>query len=133
MQTHTPRLCISLFSASMAVAVHHHWSYISKNDLGEVIDRSMAILGYTACKPEQKDAARSVLYGKDVFVSVPTGYGKSAIFQMLPTCAEMLLSTVEGHNIVYPAMLIISPLISLISDQLKKFKAADLSAIHLTS
>ena len=133
MQTHTPRLCISLFSASMAVAVHQHWSYISKDDLGEVIDRSMAILGYTACKPEQKDAARSVLYGKDVFVSVPTGYGKSAIFQMLPTCAEMLLSTVEGHNIVYPAMLIISPLISLISDQLKKFKAADLSAIHLTS
>ena len=66
-------LCISLFSASMAVAVHHHWSYISKNDLGEVIDRSMVILGYTACKPEQKDAAKSVLYGKDVFVSVPTG------------------------------------------------------------
>lgn len=44
-----------------------------------------------------------------------------------------MLSTVEGHDIVYPAVLIISPLTSLISDQLKKYKAAGLSAIHLAS
>lgn len=66
-------------------------------------------------------------------LSVPTGYGKSAIFQMLPTCAEMLLSTIEGHDVAHPAVLIISPLISLITDQLKRFNAAGLSAIHLSS
>ena len=117
----------------MAISVHQHWSYINKDDLDGVIDRSMSILGYSVCKPEQKDAARSILYGKDVFVSVPTGYGKSAIFQMLPTCAEMLLSMIEGHDVAHPAVLIISPLISLITDQLKRFNAAGLSAIHLSS
>ena len=91
MQTHKPRLCISLLLVWLLL--------ISKDDLHEVIDRSMAILGYTACKPEQKDA-RSFLYIKDVFVSVPTGYGKSAIFKMLPTCAEILLSTIEGHKVL---------------------------------
>ena len=96
----------------------------------------MSILGYSVCKPEQKDGARSILYGKDVFVSVPTGYGKSAIFQMLPTCAEMLLSTIEGHDVAHPAVLIIFPLISLVTDQLNSrglMLLPGLSAIHLLS
>ena len=112
----------------MAISVHQHWSYINKDDLDGVIDRSMSILGYSVCKPEQKDSARIILYEEDVFVSVPTGYGNSATFQMLPTCGEMLLSTIEGHD-VHPAVLI-SLLNSLITDQLKRFNAAGLSAIH---
>ena len=65
-------------------------------------------------------------------MSVPTGYGKSAIFKMLPTRAEML-STIEGHDVAHPTVLIISLLNSLITDQLKRFNAAGLSAIHLSS
>ena len=86
----------------------------------------MLELGYTVCKPEQKDQ-QEALYTERMHLS---GYGKSAIFQMLPTCAEMLLSKTEGHDDV---VLIIFPLISLITDQLKRLKAAGLSAIHLSS
>ena len=87
----------------------------------------MSILGYSVCSLSK----RSILYGKDVFVSVPTGYGKSAIFKMLPTRAEML-SMIEGH-VAHPTVLIISLLNSFITDQLKRFNAAGLSAIHLSS
>ena len=33
---------------------------------------------------EQKKALEAVIYGKYVFVNLPTGFGKSLIFQMAP-------------------------------------------------
>ena len=36
-------------------------------------------------------AAVNILQGLDVFISVPTGYGKSAIFQVLPGCGQILV------------------------------------------
>ena len=82
----------------------------------------MLILGHAVCKPEQKEASINILEGKDVFVSVPTGYGKSAIFQILPTCAEKLLTMIESNDIRHPAVLVISPLVSLITDQVKEVR-----------
>ena len=41
-------------------------------------------LGYTSLKAEQMRAVESVLKGKDTFVSTPTGFGKSLIFQVHP-------------------------------------------------
>ena len=41
-------------------------------------------LGYTRLKAEQMRAIESVLKGKDTFVSVPTVFGKSLIFQVHP-------------------------------------------------
>ena len=37
-----------------------------------------------ALKEEQKKAILAVYEGKDVFVSLPTGFGKSICFQILP-------------------------------------------------
>lgn len=109
------------------------WNYASKDEVGAVIESSISILGHAACKPEQKEAVTKVLEGKDVFVSVPTGYGKSAIFQMVPTCAKKLLAKSERGDIRHPAVLVISPLVSLITDQVNKLEAVGLSAVHLSS
>ena len=46
--------------------------------------------------------------GKDVFVNLPTGYGKSLIYQALPTVFDALRSS-SGHVVV------VSPLISLLN------------------
>ena len=59
--------------------------------LTEAIERGLHQLGFEAIKPEQLTAVESVLTGKDVFVSVPTGFGKSLMFQILPFCAAGLL------------------------------------------
>ena len=73
------------------MALCKKWSDRSQDDLDSAIDRALAKLGYLNRKKEQKEAARCVLQGKDVFVALPTGYGKSCIFQILPACSKLLL------------------------------------------
>ena len=59
-------------------------SRMSQTDLFSVIDEAAASLGYTCLKDEQKKALHSFVSGKDVFVSLPTGYGKSLCYALLP-------------------------------------------------
>ena len=40
--------------------------------------------------PEQRKAIRSFFQGKNVFVNIPTGFGKSLIFQCLPIVADIV-------------------------------------------
>ena len=40
--------------------------------------------------PEQRKAIRSLFQGKNVFVNLPTGFGKSLIFQCLPIVADIV-------------------------------------------
>ena len=43
----------------------------------------------------QTKAIRSALKGEDVFVNLPTGYGKSAIFQAIPLCKDFVHTTTD--------------------------------------
>ena len=45
-------------------------------------------------KPEQKEAITSLLNGKDVFSVLPTGFGKSLIYQSFAFGKEIL----NGHS-----------------------------------
>ena len=47
-----------------------------------------ASLGYSSLKPEQLLATSSFLEGNYVFVSLPTGYGKSLCYAALPPAFE---------------------------------------------
>ena len=62
---------------------------------------------------EQEEAIRSiVLDKKDVFVNLPTGFGKSMIFQGLPEVFSSLQPERERNVVV-----VVSPLVSLMKDQ----------------
>ena len=61
-------------------------------------------LGLSDFQTEQKQAIESALCGKDVFVMLPTGFGKSAIYQALPYCAESL----DSSHGARPMVLVIS-------------------------
>lgn len=56
----------------------------------DAILESGRVLGIEHFKTKQLEALRSVLGGKDTFVSLPTGYGKSVIFDSLPTAFDFL-------------------------------------------
>ena len=75
---------------------------------------------FTEFKPLQEDIINAVIAGEDTFVLLPTGGGKSICFQ-IPALAK------NGICIV------ISPLIALMKDQVKKLNDQGIKAMALTS
>ena len=69
-------------------------------------------LGYDDLRPGQEDAVRALLDGRDTLAVMPTGSGKSAIYQL----AGLL---VDGPTVV------VSPLLALQRDQVEAIEEAD--------
>ena len=74
-------------------------------------------------KVEQKTAIRHLFEKKDLLAVLPTGYGKSLIFQLL-----VLLAKRAGN---YASLLVITPLVSIINDQLMEVETMNLTACNL--
>ena len=62
-------------------------------------------LGYTRLKPEQKCVIEAFFKGRDVFVSLPTGSGKSLCYALLPAAFDFLR---EGERSI---VILVSPLL----------------------
>ncbi|MGE0159128.1 MAG: ATP-dependent DNA helicase RecQ [Gemmatimonadales bacterium] len=77
-------------------------------------------LGYPAFRPGQEDLVRAVLAGRDALGILPTGGGKSVCYQV-PALALGGLT------------LVITPLVSLMEDQVERAGAAGLRAAHLSA
>ena len=76
--------------------------------------------GYREFRPGQEELINGVLAGRDVFGIMPTGGGKSICYQV----PAMLLPGVT---------LVVSPLISLMRDQVLALKAAGVPAAYINS
>ena len=71
-------------------------------------------LGYTL-KEEQRKVLCSFVGGEEVFGVLPTGYSKSLCYQCLPFIFDSLRT--DGLQSV---ILVISPLVAIIKDQVRK-------------
>ncbi|MCB9250900.1 MAG: RecQ family ATP-dependent DNA helicase [Flavobacteriales bacterium] len=76
--------------------------------------------GFDSFRPLQDDIIESVLDGKDTLAILPTGGGKSLCFQVPGMCLEGLT-------------LVVSPLISLMNDQVHNLKLKGVTALALHS
>ena len=88
----------------------------------KAISSSIGRFGHTVLRAAQAEAVTKVLEGHDVFVSVPTGYGKSLVYQLLPFCVEEILKRAGREVSLTPCVLVLSPLTALMSDQNSKMK-----------
>ena len=46
-----------------------------ESSLDQAIAQSMQLMGISSLKTKQQEAIKAFMNGKDVFVSLPTGYG----------------------------------------------------------
>lgn len=85
--------------------------------------------GGLVLKPEQVAAISTILLnGCDVFALLPTGFGKSVIYALLPVLFDEVSGIRGKHKII-----VISPLIALMDDQIASFQRLNISAVHLTA
>lgn len=62
-------------------------------DFIAAVDKSVLTMGLLPLKPKQLEAVKTFVAGNDTFVTLPTGYGKSVIFAILPLVFDNMLGT----------------------------------------
>ena len=58
--------------------------------MDDSIDAVAVLLNVHPLKMKQREAVEAFMKWNDVFVALPTGYGKSVIFGILPTAYDIL-------------------------------------------
>jgi len=101
---------------SVASAVEANLS-VSIDEVRDVVRRHW---GYDSFRPLQEQAIESVLAGRDSVVVLPTGGGKSLCFQSPACCLDGLA-------------VVVSPLISLMKDQVDALRAGGIAAAYYNS
>ena len=69
------------------------------------------------------ERVKEIVAGNDVFVALPTGYGKSLCYALLPTVFDFVRGRPPNSSIV----LCVSPLISLMVDQKEQYSKRGLA------
>lgn len=90
-------------------------------NLSITMKQAISTLGIEKLKAYQVQAIRSILDSQNVFVVLPTSFGKSLIYQV----PQLVKQT--GYTLV------VEPTLALIHDQVQKLKSKEVSASYITS
>src|SRR6185503_13835287 len=88
--------------------------------LPALLEIARTTLGIEALRPGQPEALKEILAGKDVLAVMPTGSGKSLLYQL--------------PSLVLPGLtVVVSPLIALITDQVEKMRERGVAVARVDS
>ena len=82
-------------------------------------------MGYSALRKHQIEAVSLFMSGRDVFVSLPTGSGKSLCYCILP----VMFDTIQRFS--SSIVIVVSPIIALIKDQVRAMVERNVSAVYI--
>ena len=90
-----------------------------------VIRAASRDMGYSALKPQQEMIVRHFLSGRDVFVSLPTGSGKSLCYTLLPMVFDRLKQPSADRSLV----IVVSP---LMKDQVRSLLEKNVRSAYVS-
>ncbi|KAG6556304.1 hypothetical protein Mapa_002246 [Marchantia paleacea] len=97
-----------------------HWSRRDFPWTRELEVNNRRYFGNRSFRPNQREIINATMSGRDVFVLMPTGGGKSLTYQLPAICQPGVT-------------LVVSPLVSLIMDQIMHLSEANIPAAYLSS
>ena len=102
---------------------------VSAMDFSSGVDYALRCLGSPEMrlKPEQIASIKGIYEGRDVFTWLPTGFGKSICYQVLPFLFDVKLCRNDS------AILVVSPLVSLMIDQAQNLKSKGVDAAIMST
>ena len=89
--------------------------------------KAASILGYGCLKSEREEVFDEFVKSNDVFVCLPTGYGKSLCYMILPVLFDILY----GRDCSYSTIVMVTPLIAIMKDQVRFLERKGLKAVYV--
>ena len=93
-------------------------------DIDKALDIASQRMGYERF-PKQREAVEAFISGRDVFVCLPTGYGKSFCYGCLPIDFDCL----RGQTSI---VVVVTPLVAIIKKKALNFEKKGLTAVYIT-
>ena len=89
------------------------------------VEETLRVFGHSSFRPLQREAVNGIFSGNDVFTILPTGAGKSLVFQL----PALHWKRVNKGGVV----MVVSPLLSLMSDQVRSLQNVGITSAMLCS
>ncbi|CAB3985129.1 ATP-dependent DNA helicase -like [Paramuricea clavata] len=119
-------------SDTLAALIENKFLHIFGREFVEAVKFVMEMCKYNFLpKFEQLQAIYYLCRGKDVFVHLRTGFGKSLIYTLFPYVCDALRSS-PNNDCRSSIVVLISPLISLMDDQMAKMAERGIHSVKLT-
>ncbi len=100
-----------------------------------VVDRAtcqaVEKLKYAQATERQTEVIREFVLGRDVFVNLPTGSGKSLCYAALPFVFDALRETSGLVGTFHSIVVVVSPLQSIMEDQVRKYTDRGVTAAFI--
>ena len=80
-------------------------------DIDKALDVASQRMGYERLFPKQREAVEAFIYGRDVFVCLLTGYGKSFCYGCLPIVFDCLRGQTSSIVVV------VTPLVAIMKEK----------------
>ena len=99
----------------------------SDSEFAEAVSYAVCKVGKAGIvlKPEHLQSVRHMCDGRDVFLWLPTGFGKSICYELLPFLFDFKLGKVDTES---SSVIVVSPLVSLMVDQVTNLRSRGVRA-----